>query len=239
MSIVQAWRDDCNKKHGCVRPDAQKFVPKRLLHVSKDADSLRLVETVSMPQKAEYLALSHPWGEETKVNPHFRTTTGNYKDHLGCVPEFSLPKTFLDAIKVTRALGVEYIWIDSICIVQEGRDGDFDEQAPYMQDIYSSASAVIAATSAVNMASGFLEQEPHRVASVLSSGVGTDEKRRLYVSSLVDDFHNDVLGAHLNSRGWVFQERALGRRTIHFARNQTYWECGKCFRCETLGSLAK
>jgi hypothetical protein len=60
---------------------------------------------------------------------------------------------------------------------------------------------------------------------------------RVYVDAVVDDFEKDVRNAPLNQRGWVFQERALARRTIHFARNQTYWECGEGIRCETLTKM--
>jgi hypothetical protein len=192
-----------------------------------------------MPGKVKYFALSHPWGAKTTDNPQFCTDTDNYQEFLKKVPENDLPKTIFDAVQVTRALGVEYIWIDSLCVIQSGPDADFHEQARCMQDIYSSANCVIAATNAKSMASGFLERTGHLAASVPSRRVGKDDKRRLYVSSLVDDFQQDVLGAHLNSRGWVFQERALGRRTIHFAQNQTYWECGHGIRCESLGSLGK
>jgi hypothetical protein len=187
----------------------------------------------------EYLALSHPWGDETEDNPHFYTDTDNYKIFLKSVPEDKLPQTFLDAVKVTRALGVEYIWIDSLCIIQSGPDADFHDQAPYMQNIYSSASCVIAATGATDMASGFLEQTEHSAVSVLLHEGGADEERRLYVSTLINNFQQDVLGAHLNSRGWVFQERALGRRKLHFEENLTYRECGALLRCETLGALTK
>jgi hypothetical protein len=60
-----------------------------------------------------------------------------------------------------------------------------------------------------------------------------------YLCDAIDDFSGDVEQGELNKRGWVFQERALSRRTIYFAEKQTYWECGKGVRCETLKKTSK
>jgi len=128
-----------------------KFLPKPLLDVGKAENSLFLVGTVSIPGKVEHLALSHPWGDKTDDNPHFCTHTDNYEGLLKRLPKDDLPQTFRDAVKVTSALGVEHIWIDSLCVIQSGPAADFYEQAPHMQDIYSSASCVIAATGAKNI----------------------------------------------------------------------------------------
>lgn len=61
----------------------------------------------------------------------------------------------------------------------------------------------------------------------------------MYLCRNLDNFRDDVEGSVFASRGWVFQERALSRRTIHFTSTQLYWECGKGVHCETLGKLHK
>jgi|ERR1700722_8768006 len=63
--------------------------------------------------------------------------------------------------------------------------------------------------------------------------------RKLYVCKDMDDFDKDVEKALLNTRGWVLQERALSRRTIHFSANHTYWECGRGVHCENLTTLQR
>jgi hypothetical protein len=60
-----------------------------------------------------------------------------------------------------------------------------------------------------------------------------------YLTDVIDDFYGDVEQGELNKRGWVFQERALARRTIYFTEKQTYWECGQGVRCETLARAKK
>ena len=41
----------------------------------------------------------------------------------------------------------------------------------------------------------------------------------------------------LNRRGWVFQERLLSLRIIHFAGKQVYWECLENISCEGISTL--
>ncbi|KNB16432.1 hypothetical protein FOXG_14799 [Fusarium oxysporum f. sp. lycopersici 4287] len=132
------------------------------------------------------------------------------------------PSTFRHAIEVTRALGVPYLWIDSLCIVQ-GPDGDFDTEAKRMETVFSSAYCVIAASRANGTSSGFLWERPEREAVRLDGYLTNDS---VYVCEAIDDFQHDVIEGALNKRGWVLQERALAPRTIYFTENQTYWECG-------------
>ena len=190
----------------------------------------------------KYIALSHPWGAQTKSNIHFCSTKENIASHRKHILDKNLPSTFKDAMKVTRRLGVQYLWIDSICILQ-GPDGDFAAEAEHMQDIFSSAYCVIAASSAQEMASGFLTsgskvKREERISVELPRPDGST-KPQIFICESPNDFENDVICGPLNQRGWVLQERALARRTIFFTHNQTYWECSHGIRCETLSTLIK
>lgn len=146
-----------------------------------------------------------------------------------------LPATFQDAVVTTRELGLEYLWIDSICIIQ-GEGGDFDQEAKRMEDVFSSAFCVIAASSARGQNHGFLNRERQEPEFLTFEHEGLPT---LYVSRFMDDFNKDVLESPLSKRGWVLQERALARRTIYFTDRQTYWECGKGVRCESLTKMDK
>lgn len=142
---------------------------------------------------------------------------------------------FQDAIVTTRELGLEYLWIDSICIIQ-GPGGDFDREAKRMEDVFSSAFCVIAASSARGQNDSFLNRkvEYHECLSFEEQGMPP-----IYASRFIDDFNTDVLQAPLSQRGWVLQERVLARRTFYFTNRQTYWECGRGVRCETLTKMDK
>jgi hypothetical protein len=70
-------------------------------------------------------------------------------------------------------------------------------------------------------------------------GNDSDPDSTFYICEAIDDFAHDVESSSLSKRGWVYQERALSRRTIHFAGTQVYWECGQGIRCETMTKMFK
>jgi hypothetical protein len=191
---------------------------------------MRLYET----QKGDvmkYTALSHPWG----ARPHFRTLTSNIEAFRKSVDFDALPATFQHAVMTTRAMGLRYVWIDSLCIIQ-GPDGDFEKEAGNMERIFSSAYCVIAACSARGQNDGFLKRHRQDREFLTFEREGLSP---LYICSFVDDFNRDVLNSDLNHRGWVLQERALARRTVYFTDTQMYWECGEGVRCQSLTKMNK
>jgi hypothetical protein len=95
-----------------------------------------------------------------------------------------------------------------------------------MEAVFSSAYCTIAATCASGTNDGFLKERPERQVVAMKDA---ESGLRFYVCEAINDFGGDVDDSELNSRGWVLQERALARRTVHFTKNQTYWECGKGF----------
>ncbi|RTE79094.1 hypothetical protein BHE90_006400 [Fusarium euwallaceae] len=213
-------------------------LPTRLLDLNTGSvDTIRLHETQpgDKHQDFKYIALSHPWGGPTESHPHFCTTVGNKVTHLEKIEVQDLPNTFKDAVITTRAIGLRYLWIDSLCIVQ-GPGGDFNTESQRMEDVFSSAYCVIAASRATGQWDGFLKD---RLDSSKNPYVTfkSDKGAQFYVSRYLDDFTDDVLEGSLNQRGWVLQERALARRTIYFTAKQTYWECGGGVRCETLTKM--
>jgi hypothetical protein len=181
--------------------------------------------------------LSHRWGELTdEQKQRYCTTKENITRRGEGFKIDELPRTFQDAVKVTRELRIRYLWIDSLCIIQYGDSGeDWKCESMRMEDVYTSAYCTVAATSAVNSNSGFLK----RSISSEYVYVQDDSGRAVYVCTNVADFDKEVEEANLNTRGWVMQERLLSCRTIHFGANQIYWECGKGVYCEDLTQLTR
>ncbi|KAI0188937.1 hypothetical protein EV127DRAFT_409181 [Xylaria flabelliformis] len=234
FEICRQWLQDCNTHDSCNLVDRfnlrAKGPPTRLLYVGlENAPELRLYE----PQKEEvlqYIALSHPWGNK-KLHSHFYTDIHNVTKHREAISETDLPRLFKDAIKLTRALHCQYLWIDSLCIIQ-GDGGDFESEAGRMELVYSMAYCVIATTHATGNSDNFLIPRPKRDYVKIDK-----DDTKFYVCEPIDDFQKHVLEGHLNTRGWVLQERALARRTIHFTEKQMYWECGEGIRCETMTKM--
>ncbi|KAF2964618.1 hypothetical protein GQX73_g8957 [Xylaria multiplex] len=241
FEILRQWLENCDNNHTCLPKPKEGSItrmPTRLIDVEeKGQQYVHLLETqhsqISQVQYLRYIALSHPWGNTDNLS-HYCTTRENIAHHKAAIDIDVLPRTFKDAIHTTRKLGVRYLWIDSLCIVQ-GEGGDFEEEVKYMETVFSSAYCVIAATCASGMFSGFLNSREEREVVELERPGDSP----LYVCEFIDDFQGDVIDGPLNKRGWVLQERALARRTIYFAKKQTYWECGEGVRCETLARMKK
>ncbi|KAJ4184958.1 hypothetical protein NW755_008872 [Fusarium falciforme] len=177
----------------------------------------------------EYVALSHCWGKGMM----FRALKENIETLAKAVDFRRLPRTFQDAIKAARGLSVRYLWIDSLCIIQDDQE-DWKREAARMQQVFSNATCIIAASSAGSSAVGFLKtRRDDRTFATLRSPSGAIS----YVCQFFDNFAQDMGEAPLTKRGWVLQERALARRSIHFTSTQVYLECGKGVHCESLMKL--
>jgi hypothetical protein len=205
------------------------YMPTRVIDVRSSC--IRLIET-SNGFKGNYIALSHCWGKLTN-DQKFCTYAYNIENLKKEIPYQLLPKSFQDAIIITQALGIPYLWIDSLCIIQEDEE-DWESEADKMENVFSFAYCTIAASSAASSLDGFLNKRKSKDCVKIQTSKGP-----LYLAEAIDDFHTDVEQSKLSRRGWVLQERALSRRTIYFTSTQIYWECGNGIICETLTSLRK
>lgn len=247
IQVLSEWTKSCeNARH---LPPDKNFVPTRLILVG-DETSRKVQLVCNLGEKltsVQYVALSHRWGTPEQRKPaevKFATTT---KDNINGIAEpasvddTDLPKTFRDAIAVTRKLKVKYLWIDSLCVLQKANEEDteskkdWDNESKIMEQIFSSAHLTIAASCAQHRFHGFLRPRTPRQFVTMTADDGT----QFHVCEMIDNFDSDVEQGELNKRGWVLQERALSRRTIHFTETQTYWECGEGVRCETFTKTEK
>ena len=233
FQLLREWLRKCDQSHACNR--REPYWPTRVIFVGGlDPNKLELREQADREGSEGYVVLSHCWGTPTdEEKKRFCTTPQNYRDRMkGGLSYNDLPKTFQDAVRVTRELKKEYLWIDSLCIIQ-GNEKDWQNEAGRMENVFASAYCTIAASSAPNWQNGFLERNlsPHYFQIQDSLG------KRVYVCDDTDDFKKDVDEAPLNKRAWVLQERVLSRRTIHFSAKQTYWECAEGVLCENFTRL--
>lgn len=127
------WPDNCNKNYEiCQRAlpanDKLHRVPTRLIEVgSEDQKTVRLIHTKDElvdDAHTPYLILSYCWG---KGNDLAKTTRDNLDQRKQKIVVSSLPKSVSDAIEVTKTMGIRYLWIDAICIVQPNNDGYYDD----------------------------------------------------------------------------------------------------------------
>jgi hypothetical protein len=182
----------------------------------------------SQGESGLYVALSHCWGK-SKIPV---TDTPNLPERKKGIQFQSLPKTFQDAIVVTRRLGYQYLWIDSLCIVQDS-PSDWEREASLMGAYYGQAHLTLSATSADGDHVGFLNpRTPGVSASVeLTLALPNSEIGRICIAleppnAVAGAFYRNVEQSPINKRAWILQERALSRRILHFGKEQIFWECG-------------
>jgi hypothetical protein len=146
--LIRFWIHSCELNHGCQPKDAP-LLPTRVLKVElKDTYlSIRLLETHG--GKGQYLALSYSWGK-TEI---LKTTHETLQAHKSGIPSKKLPQAFTDAIQIALGLGLRYVWIDSLCIIQ-GDFADWERESPKMAQVYSNAYLTVSASCALNPSEG-------------------------------------------------------------------------------------
>ncbi|KAF2103169.1 HET-domain-containing protein [Rhizodiscina lignyota] len=210
-------KDDPGVYHNTLRP-----LPRRLLDVSRlrEGENPKLIETHG--ESGLYVALSHRWGGAVIT----QTTQANYHLHQREIPLSQMCRTFQEAAAMTATLKFDYIWIDSLCIIQDSEQDWLSESAS-MADVYSNAVITLSAAAAVSGDTGLLLHRdagttvcmPYFDADEIESGEFWISKFR------PDDFEAEVANGPLNKRGWTLQERVLSPHIIHFGRTQRLWEC--------------
>ncbi|PVH70935.1 HET-domain-containing protein, partial [Cadophora sp. DSE1049] len=237
--LMKMWLADCDQNHKCsAKKLAQRIpLPTRLLFIGDDSNlSVKLVSK-AQDCDLDYVALSYRWkylGDEKPL----LLTDKNKEEFERAIELNKMPQTFQDAVKVTRGLGVQYLWIDSLCIIQGNKD-DWNKESQRMKDVYNGAYCTISATCAQSTHGGFLQKRPERRFIGVDTITPSGKEARIYICEAIDNFEEEVEKAKLHKRGWIFQERALSRRTLHFAKNQAYLECGDGICSETMTKLFK
>ncbi|ROW00770.1 hypothetical protein VMCG_06567 [Cytospora schulzeri] len=156
----------------------------------------------------------------------------NYEKHFSSISWDALPKTFQDAIIVARALGVHFVWIDSLCIIQDDGE-DWAREASKMADIYENAWLTIAATAAVDGRQGLFKNRMNEGKAQISH-----RGLLIYLRPVVDHLEfiayteNISRSLPLLWRGWALQEQILSSRVLHFTQEELLWECRSEMSCE-------
>ena len=206
-------------------------LPTRLIDVkdpSLDANKVRLAEVQG--QRGSYLALSHCWGTGRGLTTT-KKTLGRRKAGINLR---DLPQTFEDAVYITRELGHRYIWIDSLCIIQDD-EADWRRESAKMAEVYSKAYLTIAAALAHEDIQGFLSARPVRQYIPLTypgKGVVYAFSIPFLQDSAEGYSYTRMFEEPLVKRGWTLQERYLASRTLHFGTTQLSFECEEHFLTE-------
>ncbi|KAK3380514.1 heterokaryon incompatibility protein-domain-containing protein [Lasiosphaeria ovina] len=233
---------DADGAHGQCnnRPSSDEGrLPTRLLDVAAAAQTgaLRVVAPLESPgefasaEARRYMTLSHCWGVWGGGSAGLPVLTeGNLAERLAeGIAVARLPQTFQDAVEIATWFDVRWLWIDSLCIVQDSA-ADWQREAAAMHGVYRAALLNIAADDSPDARFGCFRNRdplavlPMRVRLPLpDSGDGDSDGWWLMPDARA--VFEGVAAAPLTRRGWVFQERQLARRVLHFTSHELVWEC--------------
>ncbi|KAH6618613.1 heterokaryon incompatibility protein [Boeremia exigua] len=229
LSLARGWVRDCMTNHSACKKagGAKSWYPSRLLDCSTSDGPeayCRLIETLDADIQGPYMTLSHCWGDADCL----KLTTENHAQMKRFMPLPNLPQLYQDAVLVTRTFGVRYLWIDSLCIVQEGDQlKDWFQQVKIMDQIYLNSLCNISAANAPNgHCTMFSSRRPELVCPPTSI-LNVDGVVGSYLIEANTIWHTQVSQALINTRGWVLQERLLSPRVLYFGDSQVLWECNE------------
>ena len=229
FATAQMWLHEClvqHKKTCPVVPTAR--LPTRVIDVGSEGNSVYVRTT--RRQRGLWVALSHCWGVKAPFILTSTMPTG--KDHPLSLQD--LPAAFQDAIIVTRRLGYQHLWIDSLCILQDVQS-DWIAESSVMKDYYKDAILTIAADVSAGDDEGFLHYpRPTEFPEVeVPCWKGDIRAGSVFIRKCLDvpwaANHDDPL----NDRAWTLQESMLSRRILHFAKQEQFWDCQQHFRFES------
>ncbi|KAJ4351872.1 uncharacterized protein N0V89_007216 [Didymosphaeria variabile] len=231
---IREWLKICAETHpNCNKHVKSTFVPTRLVDVEiGDNDMVRVVRTSKEDISGPYLTLSHSWGPPTFL----QLKKENKSTLMGAgVNVTELTPNFQQAISVARFIGIRYIWIDSLCIMQ-GPGGDFQTEGQLMHKVYRHSYCNVAVADSSDSKGGlFRERNPASIVPVVVEADGAGKLERGIWRVLRDGlWEEELLATKIYSRGWVFQERMLAPRILHFAASQIFWDCSTLSACEAL-----
>ena len=233
LAIASGWLRDCLKSHSSCNPPTEfQKPPKRLINVGSETQNPFLVETSSGSQQLKWLSLSYCWGEE----PSMKLTTDTMNRLRSGIPLDEFDPTIQDAIWVTRALEITYIWIDALCIIQEDNAKDWNEQASKMNEIYGGSTVTLVVASSNSVRNGFLKKRELQYIPILYINLGGDYTGIKPAASVFLspewDKNKDELNGPWSNRGWTMQEGLLPSRLLYYTSSQMIWKCGEEQRFE-------
>lgn len=255
MELAQNWIRVCQEFHTeCTAHSKVHGLPTRLIDLGlSDADLRLSIVNPDDFRGAKYATLSHCWGQLQFL----KLSRDNLASFKTSIPYRDLTQTFKDAIKVARHCAFRYLWIDSLCIIQDDRD-DWAIEAPRMASVYGGSSLNISAAAANDGSEGlFFNRDPNLVQRCLvladvnwpalsgrlstssytarESTVSIEKNNsKSLIYCIESGLSKRAFELPLFRRAWVFQERFLTPRTLHFGSTQIFWECQSQLCYETL-----
>ncbi|KAL6900446.1 HET domain-containing protein [Trichoderma evansii] len=234
------------------------YLPTRLLDVGSSTEPcLRLVQMKNYPQLQpaaanafvkKYAAISYCWGAKEEADKQLKTTRDTLQGHLSEVELHTMPQTVADAVKLCRAIGLRYLWVDALCIIQDD-DADWTRESFEMSNIYANSFITLCVVTGTSCSTGFLDRlhNPNTLQINFNSQIDSSVKGKLFLRmykhptlDLITEYtkisvfdglvRDDTLevdrwrseNAPWFQRGWTFQESHFSKRKLLIGDDMAY-----------------
>ncbi|KAI1760924.1 heterokaryon incompatibility protein-domain-containing protein [Hypoxylon sp. FL1150] len=246
-SCIQFVRDNihnCCSSHGITcSPSGPTAPPRRLVDIGSHHSLVYLKEDLDelycdSEDGVSYSALSYCWGDPAEL---VLTKTANIEQHKRGIPREQLPQTIQDAMDISLRVGLRYLWIDCLCIIQDDA-ADWEAEASKMGTYYGQARLTIAASFSKDACSGIFAQRSeyldiHTLTIEDDEGIARELDAQR-VSGFNPEYDTGNIGP-LGERAWTFQENMLSKRVAHFTQTGVIWECDRLLLFEDGWPLEK
>ncbi|EWY92477.1 hypothetical protein FOYG_06031 [Fusarium oxysporum NRRL 32931] len=242
IRILSRWLQQCQEDHEECRvslsgspllnPEVTDL-PNRCIEVSRNIDGARVLALKETGgRRGKYITLTHRWVQPDTVNAS--TLQSNYSDRLCGKALEHLPRHFEDAFYLASKMGISFVWIDSLCIIQDSEQ-DWIVEASRMAKYYQNSFFTVAGFGVTRETGLFTasgqEFEPNLVRLPYRDRAGI-QKGYFYVcpvdqSKVKEQYDQEIAQSDLLNRGWIFQEWVLSRRVICYTRTACFYQCQK------------
>ena len=248
LSLANEWLKACIENHADCSGKGVTDLPSRVIDLHPRHENSDPYLLVTRGHQGRYATLSHCWGPQHL--PPLTTTMNTLERRCSGISVEELPASFKDAFYIAKRLGIDYLWIDSLCIIQDS-ENDWAEQSTKMADIYGNSFLTIAASRSSNSHAGIFSSRetfhtgyglPYKSRFMKEEGtiyfrqqlkayIPGEESDQAYISEL-EPFVEPLL-----TRAWVLQERVLSPRTLNYGTTELFWECNTLTAHESMSSI--
>ncbi len=225
-NLIRQYMEFCTSRHTetCGR-----------LHPTREVNEEYKIRLIDVKEKCvvpatscwTYVALSYVWG--TRTPPLLTKDTLSQYSIPGSLQQSCIPPTIFDAIQLVFDIGERYLWVDSLCIIQDDLF-DKNEQLPIMDRIYGFATLVVVAGAGDSVYAGL-------------RGAGHSERQNIQRNEVIKGvrfittqpaLYEEISESVWNGRGWTYQEAILSKRILVFTEHRVYWNCRSDAWCEDI-----
>jgi Heterokaryon incompatibility protein (HET) len=217
------WIKECCESHIDCPKRTVGPLPTRVIDVQSLSASGDPRLFITERLEAEYATLSYCWGSEQPES----LTKERLPRYLEGIPVSSMPQTIQDAITVTKELGLRYLWIDSLCIIQNSKE-DKRAEISKMRQIFKHSLVTISAANARSVSQGFLAPRPQPIPSIritLRCPDGSGGVVLLYSDGEEPHLRYEESDHPIESRAWTLEEKVLSPRALIYSSTHLRWLC--------------